>query len=173
VILDNIWGWRADHGAGALWDVNTADHGLVVNGNNVTATGLFIEHYQKEQVLWSGNGGETIFYQSELPYDPPSQEAWMDGSANGYPSYVVTNGVTSHQTYGFGIYSFFDPTRTNGNYITEDNAMTVPTTTGIGVHDAGTVWLSGTGQITHVVNGQGKTASQADADTLNPVVTYP
>jgi hypothetical protein len=153
--------------------VNTGDHGLVVNGNNVTATGLFVEHYQKEQVLWNGNGGQTIFYQSELPYDPPNQEAWMDGSANGYPSYVVTNGVTSHQTYGFGIYSFFDPTRTNGNYIIEDNAMTVPTITGVTVHDAGTVWLSGTGQITHVVNGIGGTASHANAGQLNPVVTYP
>jgi hypothetical protein len=174
VILDNIWGWRADHGATAVgWTVNTGDHGLVVNGNNVTATGLFVEHYQKEQVLWNGNGGQTIFYQSELPYDPPNQEAWMDGSANGYPSYVVTNGVTSHQTYGFGIYSFFDPTRTNGNYIIEDNAMTVPTITGVTVHDAGTVWLSGTGQITHVVNGIGGTASHANAGQLNPVVTYP
>jgi hypothetical protein len=174
VILDNIWGWRADHGATAVgWTVNTGDHGLVVNGNNVTATGLFVEHYQKEQVLWNGNGGQTIFYQSELPYDPPNQEAWMDGSANGYPSYVVTNAVTSHQTYGFGIYSFFDPTRTNGNYIIEDNAMTVPPITGVTVHDAGTVWLSGTGQITHVVNGVGGTASQANAGQLNPVVTYP
>jgi len=44
----------------------------------VTALGLFVEHYEKEQVLWNGNGGETIFYQSELPYDPPDPER-MDG----------------------------------------------------------------------------------------------
>lgn len=75
VILDDIWAWRADHGAGASWTVNTADHGLVVNGDNVTALGLAVEHYQKEQVLWNGNGGETLFYQSELPYDVPSQGA--------------------------------------------------------------------------------------------------
>jgi hypothetical protein len=177
VILDNIWGWRADHAAtpgGVGWTVNTGDHGLIVNGNNVTATGLFIEHYQKEQVLWNGNGGETIFYQSELPYDPPTQSAWTDGTANGYPSYVVTNGVTSHQTYGFGIYSFFDPTRNNNNYIIEDNAMTVPVVPGgVTVNDAGTVWLSGTGEITHVVNGAGNTANQASAGKLQPVVLYP
>ncbi|MCU1313607.1 MAG: hypothetical protein JWM54_1364, partial [Acidobacteriaceae bacterium] len=173
VILDNIWGWRADHGAGATWTGNVADHGLVVNGNNVTAMGLFIEHYEKEQVLWNGNGGETIFYQSELPYDPPTQSAWTDGTANGYPSYVVTNGVTTHQTYGFGIYSFFDPTRNNNTYIIEDNAMTVPATTGVMVHHAGTVWLSGTGEITHVVNGAGNTANQASADKLQPVELYP
>jgi hypothetical protein len=40
VILDNIWAWRADHGNGVGWTVNVADHGLVVNGDNVTALGL-------------------------------------------------------------------------------------------------------------------------------------
>jgi hypothetical protein len=174
VILDNIWGWRADHGQTSVgWTINTGDHGLVVNGDNVTATGLFIEHYQKEQVLWNGNGGETIFYQSELPYDPPNQAAWTDGTANGYPSYVVSNAVTSHQTYGFGIYSFFDPARTNNNFIVEDNAMTVPTTAGVAVHDAGIVFLSGTGQITHVVDGAGATVNASNPGTLNPVVLYP
>ena len=83
VILDNIWAWRADHGNGVGWTANTGAHGLLVNGDRVTATGLAVEHYQKEQVLWNGNGGETIFYQSELPYDPPSQSAWMDGAATG------------------------------------------------------------------------------------------
>lgn len=100
VILDDIWAWRADHGAGVGWTANTAAHGLVVNGDNVTALGLAVEHYQQEQVLWKGNNGETIFYQSELPYDPPSQAAWMDGIFQGYPSYVVTNGVKTHQAYG-------------------------------------------------------------------------
>ena len=169
MILDDIWAWRADHGAGAAWTVNTADHGLVVNSDNVTATGLFVEHYQQEQVLWNGNGGETIFYQSELPYDPPSQSAWMDGTANGYPSYVVSSAVTTHQAYGLGIYSFFN----QGVYITEDNAMTVPDTSGVNIYDTGTVFLNGTGQITHVINGVGTTADQSNADTLNPVITYP
>jgi hypothetical protein len=169
VILDDIWAWRADHGNGVGWTLNTANHGLVVNGNNVTALGLAVEHYQQEQVLWNGNGGETIFYQSELPYDPPSQSAWMDGSANGYPSYVVSPQVTTHQAYGVGIYSFFDL----GVYITEDNAMTVPDTSGVTVYDTGTVFLNGTGQITHVINGVGATADQSTADTVNPVVSYP
>jgi hypothetical protein len=177
VILDDIWAWRADHGADPAeigWAVNVGDHGLVINGDNVTALGLFVEHYEKEQVLWNGNGGETIFYQSELPYDPPIQSAWMDGSANGYPSYVVSDGVTTHQAYGLGIYSFFDPTRDNGNFITEDNAMTVPVVPGdVAVHDAGTVFLSGTGQITHVINGVGATVSQTNPDVVSPVVTYP
>ena len=33
VILDDIWAWRADHGAGVGWTTNTADTGVIVNGN--------------------------------------------------------------------------------------------------------------------------------------------
>src|SRR5205807_3705689 len=36
-ILDDIWAWRADHGTGVGWTVNTADTGVGVNGTNVTA----------------------------------------------------------------------------------------------------------------------------------------
>jgi hypothetical protein len=169
VILDDIWGWRADHGNGVGWTANTADHGLVVNGDNVIALGLFVEHYQKEQVLWNGNGGQTLFYQSELPYDPPSQAAWMDGSANGYPSYVVSNNVKSHTAYGLGIYSFFEL----GINIVEDNAMTVPNTAGVSIHDAGTVFLNGSGSITHVINNTGASVSSANGGSLSPVVSYP
>jgi hypothetical protein len=169
VILDNIWAWRADHGTGVGWTANTASHGLVVNGNRVTALGLAVEHYQQEQVLWNGENGQTIFYQSELPYDPPSQSAWMDGTANGYPSYVVAGAVTSHQAWGLGIYSYFDL----GINIVEDNAMTVPSAPGVQVHDAGTVWLNGSGQITAVINGVGAPVNSSFADKLSPVISYP
>ncbi len=171
VILDDIWAWRADHGnPGTVgWTVNTANHGLVVNGNNVTATGLAVEHYQQEQVLWNGNGGTTLFYQSELPYDVPSQAAWSDNGANGYPSYVVSSNVTTHTAYGLGIYSFFN----QGLPIIEDNAMTVPTGSGIAIHDVGTVWLAGSGEIANVINGVGGSASSSNPDTVVPVVSYP
>lgn len=168
VILDDIWAWRADHGNGVGWTLNTAAHGVVVNGDRVIATGLAVEHYQQQQVLWSGNSGETIFYQSELPYDPPSQAAWMDGSANGYPSYVVSNVVNAHQAFGLGVYSFFN----QGVDIVEDNAITVPAA-GTTITDAGTVLLSGSGQITHVVNGIGSTADSSVAGQLQAVPTYP
>ena len=39
--------------------------------------------------IWNGNGGETIFFQNEMPYDPPNQAAWMNGSSNGYAAYKV------------------------------------------------------------------------------------
>jgi hypothetical protein len=71
VILDNVWAWRADHGTGVGWTVNTADTGVVVNGDDVTAYGLFVEHYQRYDVIWNGEGGKTIMFQNEMPYDPP------------------------------------------------------------------------------------------------------
>ncbi len=169
VILDNIWAWRADHGAAPTgWTVNVGEHGLVVNGNNVTALGLAVEHYEQQQTLWNGANGETVFYQSELPYDVPNQAAWMDGSANGYPSYVVASTGCGHQAYGLGVYSFFN----QGVNIVEDNAITVPNSTGVNVTDAGTVWLGGSGQITHVINGTGPTASGAAQGTLEPVASF-
>ena len=82
--------------------------------DNVTALGLAVGHYQQSQVQWNGNNGETIFYQSEDPYDVPSQSSWTYNGANGYPSYEVTSKVCSHTAYVLGIYSFFDvPNVTN------------------------------------------------------------
>ncbi len=60
-IVDHTWIWRADHGSGVGWNLNTSANGLVVNGNNVTVYGLFVEHHQQFQVLWNGNGGRTYF----------------------------------------------------------------------------------------------------------------
>jgi len=153
VIIDDIWAWRADHGNGVGWTLNTAEHGLIVNGDNVTALGLAVEHYQKKQVVWNGNGGETIFYQSELPYDPPSQSAWMDDGVDGYASYAVSDKVCSHQAYGLGVYSFFDL----GVNIVETSAITVPNVTGVAVNDAVTVFLTGSGSITYTINNVGTT----------------
>ncbi len=107
VILDYNWIWRADHGTGAGWTSNLADTGLVVNGDNVTATGLMVEHFQKNQVIWNGEKGRTVYYQSEFPYDPPTQAAWMNGAKEGYASYVVSPGVKSHDATGLAIYGLF------------------------------------------------------------------
>src|SRR5437660_7090962 len=34
--------------------------GVVVNGDNVSAYGLFVEHYQKFEVIWNGQNGEDV-----------------------------------------------------------------------------------------------------------------
>jgi hypothetical protein len=97
VILDDIWAWRADHGSGVGWTRNTADTGVIVNGDNVTATGLFVEHYQKFQVIWNGDDGTDVFFQSEMPYDVPSQAAWME--APGVNGWAALSPVSTRQVY--------------------------------------------------------------------------
>ncbi|MGG1555554.1 discoidin domain-containing protein [Paenibacillus ferrarius] len=154
VIGDHFWIWRADHGTGSGWGVNDSNYGLVVNGNDVTIYGLFNEHHNKYQTLWKGNGGRTYFYQSEIPYDVPNQSSWMskNGMENGYPSYKVADGVTTHEAWGLGVYSFFRDAA-----VKLDSAIEVPDVTGVKVHHMTTIWLSGTAgsEITHVINGNG------------------
>ncbi|GAA2014453.1 hypothetical protein GCM10009839_06720 [Catenulispora yoronensis] len=168
-MLNDIWAWRADHGNGGTvgWTTNTADHGLTVNGNNVLATGLFIEHYQKNEVQWNGQGGETIFLQNENPYDPPNQAAWMNGSSNGYAAYVVAPNVTSHQAYGLGSYCYFNVNPA----VVNDHAFEAPNTAGVQLHDLLTVSLGGVGVISHVINGIGG-ATPSNTTPVN-VTSYP
>jgi len=174
VILDDIWGWRADHGNGVGWTVNTADTGLVVNGDSVTAYGLFIEHYQKYEVIWNGKGGTDIFLQNEMPYDPPSQAAWMEApGVDGYPALKVANHVTSFNGYGLGSYSFFN----QGINIYAANAFEVPSTLPAGsMNDLLTIFLnstSGSGGILNVINNTGGSSTIANPDTAVTVVSYP
>ena len=89
-IIDDVWAWRADHGNDVGWTENKADTGLVVTGNDVTAYGLAVEHYQKSEVVWTGQGGTDVFFQNELPYDVPSQSAWNESATfTGYPAFQV------------------------------------------------------------------------------------
>jgi hypothetical protein len=170
VILDDIWAWRADHGNDVGWTDNTADTGLVVNGNNVTAYGLAVEHYQRYQVIWRGQDGEDIFYQSEMPYDPPSQAAWMSGPAtDGYASFDVAPNVSTFTGYGMGVYSFFE----EGIPIEATQAIQVPDTSGISLNDLLTVFLSGSGGIESVVNGTGAAVEEGGFGGPSDVVTYP
>lgn len=150
-IIDHTWIWRADHGNGVGWNLNTSDYGLVVNGDNVTAYGLFVEHHQKFQVLWNGNHGRTYFYQSEIPYDPPNQQSYtsMKG-VNGWASYKVADTVTSHEAWGLGIYSVFVKPK-----VTLSRAIEVPQTPGVQFHHMITVALGNLGEITNVVNDKG------------------
>ena len=164
VILDNIWAWRADHGNGVGWTVNVADHGLVINGDNVTALGLFVEHYEQNQVVWKGEHGMTIFYQSELPYDVPSESAWMNGTVDGYSSYSVSDPVRTHVAYGLGVYSFFD----QGIDIVEDSDITVPNTEGVTITHAVAVFITGSGSTTHVVDDAGGSVQNGTQTSFLP-----
>ena len=167
VILDHIWAWRGDHGAGVGWTVNTAETGVVVNGDNVLATGLFAEHYQKHNVIWNGENGKTILFQNELPYDPPNQAAWQHDGILGWAAYKVADSVKTHEGWGLGSYAFFnvDPT------IHTSHAFEVPVTPGVKLHDILTLSITNHGVIDHVVNDFGP-ATDANTTPVN-VVSYP
>ena len=173
VILDDIWAWRADHGNGVGWTSNTADTGVIVNGSNVTAYGLFVEHYQKYEVIWNGNDGTDIFFQNEMPYDPPSQAAWMEApGVDGWAAFKVANTVTKFSGYGMGSYSFFN----QGVNIYAAHAFEVPVTLpASSLNDLLTIFLStaGSGGILNVVNNTGGSSTAANPDTPVTVVSYP
>ncbi len=174
VILDDIWAWRADHGTGVGWTDNTADTGVIVNGDNVTAYGLLVEHYQKYEVVWNGNGGTETFFQNERPSDPPSQAAWTEApGVDGWAAFKVANNVTSFSGYGMGSYSFFN----QGVTIYAANAFEVPVTLPrSSLNDLLTIFLnssSGSGGILNVVNGTGGSSTSANPDVPVTVVSYP
>src|SRR5690606_32070946 len=167
-IVDHVWSWRGDHGEGIGWDVNTADHGLVVNGDDVSGYGLFVEHYQRYNTLWNGERGRTIFYQNELPYDPPNQAAWNHDGIRGWAAYKVADHVTQHEAWGLGSYCVF----TSDASIVSDNGFEVPDTPGVRMHSLLTVSLGGVGTYEHVINGVGPRASGVETVPAK-VVSYP
>ena len=172
-ILDDIWAWRADHGAGVGWTQNTSNTGVIVNGNDVYAYGLAVEHFQKTEVIWNGQNGEDVFFQNEMPYDPPSQSAWMASPTfDGYPAFAVAPWVKTFQGYGMGSYSFFD----QGIPIYASDAFVAPDTAGVQFHGLLTVFLNatiGSGGIDNVINGVGGSSTAANADVPVDVTTYP
>src|SRR4051812_33620780 len=147
-IVDHTWVWRADHGDGVGWDTNRADYGIVVNGDDVLCTGLFVEHFNKYDVQWNGQRGRTIFFQNEKAYDAPNQAAVQDGSVKGYAAYKVGDSVTTHEGWGLGSYCYFnvDPT------IVQHHGFAAPDAPGVKFHDLLVVSLGGQGQYEHVIN---------------------
>jgi len=129
--------------------------------------GLFVEHYQKYQTIWNGNGGRTYFYQNEMPYDPPNMAAWMNGSTRGYAAYKVADAVTTHQAWGMGSYCVFnaDPS------IVAERAFEVPTRTGVQFTDMVIVSLGGVGTINRVINNTGGPANSTTQVVY--LVAYP
>ena len=178
VLIDHTWVWRADHGVEGFtrgvngdtdrWNTNIGRNGAIINGNNVTATGLFVEHFQEYNTIWNGENGTVILYQNELPYDPPTQADWMNGDTLGYAGYKVGDQVRQHSLYGAGVYVF---NQNNPSIVTE-NGFEVPKTSGVRLHHILTVNLSA-GTINHVVNGVGGQVDNSNTGTPSYVVDYP
>ena len=173
VLIDHTWVWRADHGVEGFtdtqrWNTNTGRYGAIINGDNVTATGLFVEHFQRYNTVWNGDRGTTILYQNELPYDPPTQADWMNGSVEGYAGYKVGNRVRTHNLYGAGVYVF----NQNNPAIHTENGFEAPNRPGVKLHHIMTVNLSA-GTIDHVVNGVGEAADTTKIGVPVYVADYP
>ena len=154
VLLDHIWAWRADHGNGVGSTSNTGRNGVIVNGDNVIATGLFVEHYQEYNVIWNGEDGKTVFFQNELPYDAPNQAAWQHDGVLGWAGYKVSDAVKTHELWGGGsyVYTNVDPS------LHATRGFEVPVTPGVKLHSLLTVNL-GAGTLDHVVNDTGAPVS--------------
>ncbi len=193
-IIDDVWAWRADHGAntsvtgpqgqvGAGWTYNKADTGVVVTGDNVTAYGLAVEHYQKTEVLWTGQGGTNIFFQNELPYDPPNQAAWNKSATQlGYPAFEVSPNVTSFNGYGMGSYVVFIYTNAT---LFDSMAYQAPNKPGVKFTDAMDLFITSTcatngncptpsqsGGLQSVIDGAGGSATNANPVAVVDVDSY-
>jgi hypothetical protein len=170
VLIDNLWAWRADHGvAGSVgWDVNTGRNGVVVNGDDVTATGLFVEHYQQYNVVWNGERGRTVFFQNELPYDSPDQASWQHDGVLGWAAYKVGDRVRTHELWGGGAYVFTNVNPT----LHATRGFEVPVTAGVRLHHVLTVNL-GAGTIDHVVNDTGAPVDNSNTGQPSFIAEFP
>jgi hypothetical protein len=145
VVGDNLWLWRADHSVQGSTDSSMfpTNNGLIVDGDNCMMYGLMVEHTLKTLTTWNGEGGQTYFYQSELPYGVFDREF----GAPGYVGYKVSASVKSHKAVGLGVYTnFYNP-------VTVENAIEAPSTATI--RQAMTVHLNADGRVNHVINGLG------------------
>jgi hypothetical protein len=102
-----------------------------------------------------------------MPYDPPNQAAWMNGSSKGYAAYKVASTVTTHEAWGVGSYCFFNV----NSSVVADHAFEVPQVAGVKFHDLVTVSLGGTGTISHIINSTGG-PSNSSTNVAN-LVSYP
>jgi hypothetical protein len=109
-----------------------------------------------------------------MPYDVPSQAAWMEApGVDGYAAFKVADGVTHFNGYGMGSYSFFN----QGIDIFAANAFEVPSTLPAGsMRDLLTIFLDvshGKGGIRNVINGVGGSSTSANPDVPVTVLSYP
>ncbi|MFE2435794.1 coagulation factor 5/8 type domain-containing protein [Streptomyces sp. NPDC059409] len=167
-IVDHTWVWRADHGDGVGWETNRADYGVVVNGDDVLITGLFVEHFNKYDVQWNGERGRTVFFQNEKAYDAPDQAAIQNGSVKGYAAYKVGDDVTEHEGWGMGSYCYYNVNPS----IVQHHGFAAPTRSGVRFHGLLVVSLGGQGQYECVINDTGAPTSGTDT-VPSKVVQYP
>eukprot|EP00930_Biecheleria_cincta_P016375 TRINITY_DN13343_c0_g1_i4.p1 TRINITY_DN13343_c0_g1~~TRINITY_DN13343_c0_g1_i4.p1 ORF type:complete len:706 (+),score=98.70 TRINITY_DN13343_c0_g1_i4:101-2218(+) len=120
--------------------------GLEVVGDLVTMYGLAVEHFLGDATVWKGEGGQTYFYQNELPYDV-TQVSFCDRNFSGY---TVAASVKSHEGLGLGVYSFF-----RDHECIVESAFRAPETDGVRFTNIFARYLNGYSGIRHVLNHRG------------------
>lgn len=157
VITDHFWIWRADHGKHVGFDKNYGRLGCVINGHRIISHALMVEHFCEYQLMWNGEDGKVIFYQSETPYDIPDQSSWLrydEGytgeQAFGYPSYKIDDGVVNHKSYGVGIYYI----NTMTTYKIAYTGLETPCNDDIYLKHISTRYFGGNGRFMHCINGE-------------------
>ena len=151
-LVDHFWVWRADHGQQVGWYLNKSDYGVVVNGDNVTTYGLFVEHFQKYDILWNGEYGKMYFLQNEIAYDIPYNKDWVSPDGKGWAALKVADHVRNFEGWGLGCYDVYINTL---EYIYLDNGFVMPAEGNIKIHNVFTISLGTNGEITNVINGVG------------------
>jgi hypothetical protein len=162
-ILDDIWAWRADHGNGIGWTDNTADTGLIVNGNERDRLWPFRRALPEIR----GNLERRWRHGHLLPKRDalrPTQPSGVDGGSRRRRLGGIQgrNHVSSFKGYGLGSYSFFN----QGVNIYAANAFEVPTTLAHrSMNDLLTIFLStaGFGGILNVINNTGGSSTIANS----------
>ena len=169
-ILDDIWAWRADHGVdGVGWTVNTADTGVVVNGDDVTATGLFVEHYQKYNVdLERRARPDGVLTRTRCPTTRRTRRPGSTTASLGYAAYKVADTVRRTRPGAWASYIYTTSTRpsTRRTRSRSRSARACRCTTCM------TVSLNRAGTIDHVINGVGGPVTPAHPGP-STVVSYP
>ena len=124
--------------------------------------------------LSSGQNGTDIFFQNELPYDPPSQAAWMASPTRWVSAFVVTPNVTSFHGYGMASYIVFIQTTAT---LYEAEAIEAPTTAQVQFQDTVVaVWLGGSGGDLSIIDGAGGPCTSTNPGKIGQAVdlnSYP
>merc|ERR1711862_672153 len=127
---------------------------LVVEGDHVHMYGLFCEHTIEDLVVWKGEHGCVHFYQSELPYDVPTD------AYDYYSGYRVDDDVDHHIASGLGVYCNFTCAD-----VRAPNGMEFPSKTNVVFKNPFTVFLNNRGGIVNVVQkGDTKIGDAVDKD---------
>jgi len=122
------------------WLAASGETGAIVNGDHVTWQGIWLEHFKKTQITWSGGSGDVTFLENErpltVPFDPAMEtgkqpSVWkMSAGFDGYPVLAVSSGVKTFTLHGLQSWSRLG----NGCDCNITSVVTSPVRAGIHMH---------------------------------------